>query len=65
MRQMAPEDVIVMDWLAENVCGAIPTLDELKDEAVEVTASLRHHAGRRLKSSGAAALTGCCPANVR
>ena len=35
---MTPEDVIVMDWLAENVCGAIPTLDELKDEAVEVTA---------------------------
>ena len=36
--QMAPEDMIVMDRLAKNICGEIPTLDELKDEAVEVTA---------------------------
>lgn len=30
---LEPEDIIKMDWLAENIIGSIPTLDELKDEA--------------------------------
>lgn len=30
---LMPEDIITMDWLAENVIGSIPTIDELKDEA--------------------------------
>ena len=31
--RLSPADVIRMDWLADNVVGGFPTLDELKDEA--------------------------------
>ena len=30
---LSPEKIIKMDWLAENVVGAIPSLDDLTDEA--------------------------------
>lgn len=33
---LEPEDIIKMDWLAENIIGSIPKLDELKDEAKPV-----------------------------
>ncbi len=33
---MPPEDVIVMDWLADNIIGRIPALDELVDDARKV-----------------------------
>ncbi len=33
---MEPEDVIVMDWLVDNVVGTIPTLDELVKDARKV-----------------------------
>ncbi|MBB5264920.1 basic membrane lipoprotein Med (substrate-binding protein (PBP1-ABC) superfamily) [Catenibacillus scindens] len=33
---MPPEDVIVMDWLSDNVIGRIPALDELVDDARKV-----------------------------
>ena len=28
-----PEDIVKMDWLADNVIGSIPTIDDLKEEA--------------------------------
>lgn len=31
-----PEDILTMNWLAENVVGRIPTLEELKDSAKPV-----------------------------
>lgn len=31
-----PEDILTMNWLAENVIGSIPTLEELKDSAKPV-----------------------------
>lgn len=30
---LEPEDIMKMDWLAENIIGSIPSLDELKEEA--------------------------------
>lgn len=30
---LSPEEIIKMDWLAENVIGSIPSIDDLKDEA--------------------------------
>lgn len=30
---LTPEEIIKMDWLAENVIGSIPSIDELKEEA--------------------------------
>lgn len=34
--QMKPEDIMKMDWLAENVIGTIPVVDELVDGAKSV-----------------------------
>lgn len=33
---MAPEDIIDMDWLAENVIGRIPSIEELQESAMPV-----------------------------
>lgn len=33
---LQPSDIIKMEWLAENIVGSIPKLDELKDEAKEI-----------------------------
>ena len=32
-RSMSPEEIISMDWLAENVVGSVPKLEELKEQA--------------------------------
>ena len=32
-RSMSPEEIISMDWLAENVVGSVPRLEELKEQA--------------------------------
>ena len=32
-RVLTPEEIITMDWLAENVDGFIPTIDQLIDAA--------------------------------
>ena len=32
-RSLQPDEIITMDWLAENVVGQIPDLDELTEEA--------------------------------
>ena len=34
---MSPENIVSMDWLAENVVGEIPKLSELKNEAKAVS----------------------------
>ena len=34
---MDPEEIITMDWLAENVVGSIPTRKELTEQAKPVT----------------------------
>ena len=31
---MAPEDIIRMDWLCDNIKGSIPSLDQIMDEDV-------------------------------
>ena len=33
----SPEEIVNMDWLAENVIGSIPTTSELLEHAVPVT----------------------------
>ena len=33
---LSPEEIVNMDWLAENVVGHIPTMDELLDSAIPV-----------------------------
>lgn len=35
-RSLSPEEIMSMDWLAENVIGSIPKKEELKDRAVPV-----------------------------
>ncbi len=35
-RSLTPEEIMTMDWLAENVIGAIPQKEELTEEAVPV-----------------------------
>ena len=35
-RVMLPEEIMTMDWLAENVIGAIPKKEELKEQAEPV-----------------------------
>ncbi len=35
-KSLAPEEIMRMDWLAENVIGAIPKTDELKEQAEPV-----------------------------
>ncbi len=36
-RSLTPDEIIKMDWLAENVIGSIPKTDELKEQAKPVT----------------------------
>lgn len=36
-RSLTPEEIVTMDWLAENVIGTIPKMEELQDEAKPVT----------------------------
>ena len=33
---MLPEEIMTMDWLAENVIGSIPKMEELKEQAEPV-----------------------------
>lgn len=35
---LSPEEIVTMDWLAENIIGDIPKLEELLEEAKPVTA---------------------------
>jgi hypothetical protein len=35
-RSLTPEEIVGMDWLAENVIGHIPTIDELIEDAIPV-----------------------------
>ena len=35
-KTLSPEEIITMDWLAENVVGRIPEYDELTEEAREL-----------------------------
>ena len=35
-RVMLPEEIMTMDWLAENVIGSIPKKEELKEQAEPV-----------------------------
>lgn len=35
-KSLSPEEIVNMDWLAENVIGHIPTMDELLDSAIPV-----------------------------
>lgn len=35
-RSLSPEEIMTMDWLAENVIGSIPKLEELKEQAAPV-----------------------------
>jgi basic membrane lipoprotein Med (substrate-binding protein (PBP1-ABC) superfamily) len=37
-RDMTPEEIVTMDWLAENIIGDIPKMSELLDTAKPVTA---------------------------
>ena len=36
-KALSPEEIITMDWLAENVVGSIPTRKELTEQAKPVT----------------------------
>lgn len=35
-RSLSPEEIMTMDWLAENIIGSIPNKQELKEQAVAV-----------------------------
>jgi len=35
-RSLTPEEIVEMDWLAENVMGHIPTADELSESAIPI-----------------------------
>ncbi len=35
-RSMLPEEIMTMDWLADNIIGSIPTKEELKEQAEPV-----------------------------
>lgn len=35
-RSLSPEEIMTMDWLAENVIGSIPKMEELKEQAEPV-----------------------------
>lgn len=37
-RSLTPEEIVTMDWLAENVIGHIPTQDELREDAIPLFA---------------------------
>ena len=32
-RSLTPEEIVTMDWLAENVIGTIPKKEDLKEQA--------------------------------
>ena len=32
-KSMSPEEIINMNWLAENIIGSIPKMDDLKEKA--------------------------------
>ena len=34
--ELSPEEIITMDWLAENVIGRIPKMEDLVDQAKPV-----------------------------
>ena len=36
VRSLSPEEIMTMDWLAENVIGSIPPGEELKEQAKPV-----------------------------
>ena len=36
---MTPEEIVTMDWLAENVIGYIPQMDDLIDQAKPVVST--------------------------
>ena len=36
-RTLTPEEIITMDWLAENVVGIIPKTEDLQEQAKPVT----------------------------
>ena len=36
-RSLTPEEIITMDWLAENVVGIIPKTEDLQEQAKPVT----------------------------
>ena len=42
-RGFTPEEILRMDWLCENVDGAIPPIQALRPEAMETTAVLAIH----------------------
>ena len=35
-RSLLPEEIMAMDWLAENIIGSIPKMEELKEQAAPV-----------------------------
>ena len=35
-RSLSPEEIMTMDWLAENIIGTIPKKEELKEQAEPV-----------------------------
>ena len=35
-RSLTPEEIVGMDWLAENIIGHIPTKEELLESAIPV-----------------------------
>ena len=35
-QSLSPEEIMKMDWLAENVIGSIPKHEELKEQAAPV-----------------------------
>ena len=48
---LSPEEIMTMDWLAENVIGTIPAKEELKEQATPVI----KQQGVKKKESGSAA----------
>ena len=36
-QRLTPEEIITMDWLAENVVGIIPKTEDLQEQAKPVT----------------------------
>ena len=35
-RSLSPEEIMTMDWLAENIIGTIPAKEDLNEQAVPV-----------------------------
>lgn len=38
-RTFSPEEIVTMDWLAENVVGYIPAMEELVEKAKPVVST--------------------------